>query len=338
MAVVALANIYNPVTFGRRSQEAQLQLNRFINSGIAVTDPLLSQQISQGGQTGEITNFNGLSITEPNYSSDVPATKSTPDNISNAVCRFRAAQRNKSWSTMDLARELALQDPVGAITGRIGAFWKNDDEQRIMSSLIGILADNVANAGGDMVINVATDAVGSAVAAEQIGGDRVIDGLQTLGDHKDTLTTLAIHSKIHARLQKQNLIQFIRNSDNNLITESYMGKRLIVDDSLPAVMGTNRITYTCIMFGPGAIGYAPGQVLNPSEIQRQPDAGNGGGQDIIFSRVNNVWMPYGFDFKSATLTGIAGVQANYADLKLAANWTRKWGRKNIPIAFIKVND
>ena len=30
--------------------------------------------------------------------------------------------------------------------------------------------------------------------------------------------------------------------------------------------------------------------------------------------------------------------ANYADLILAANWNRIWSRKNIPLAFIKVND
>jgi hypothetical protein len=338
MAVVALANIYNPVTFGRRTQEAQLQLNRFLNSGIAVNDPLLARQIAQGGNAGVVTSYNALTIGEPNYSSDAPGTTSTPDNISNRTMRFRSAQRNKSWSTMDVARELALEDPVGAITGRMGAFWANDDEQRLLAAFQGILADNVANFSSDMLVNVATDSVSAITDAERIGGDRVIDGLQTMGDHKDSLTTIVLHSKIHARLQKQNLISVVRNSEGVIQFETYLGKRIIVDDSMPAVAGTNRITYTCIMFGPGAVGYAPGQVLVPSEIQRIANAGNGGGQDIIHSRVHNVWAPYGFDFTSTTLTGVSGVQANYADLKLAANWSRKDQRKNVPIAFIKVND
>lgn len=339
MAVVALANIYNPVTFGRRAQEAQTTLNRFLRSGVAVNDPQLAAQIAQGGNTGELSNYGMLATGEPNYASDNPATLSTPANIGTSLCKFRSAQRNKSWSTMDVARELALADPVGAITGRIGNYWRCDDEQRLLSSLLGILADNVANDASDMVINIATDANSAVTSAEQIGANAVIDGLQTLGDHKDSLTTLAIHSKIHARLQKQNLITFVKNSEGDIGFETYLGKRLIIDDTLPAVMGSYRMTYTSIMFGAGAVAYAPGQVLTPSEIQRIANAGNGSGQDIIHSRVHNVWQPYGFSFTSNTLSsGATPAIATYADLKLAANWDRMVARKNVPIAFIKTND
>jgi hypothetical protein len=94
------------------------------------------------------------------------------------------------------------------------------------------------------------------------------------------------------------------------------------------------------MFGGAAIGTANGQVLQPSELFRKPSAGNGGGQTEIYSRVNNVWHPYGFAFQSNTLTGGAASCrfASYADLKLAVNWNRVWQRKNIPVAFLKVND
>ena len=340
MAVVQIADIYNPVTFARRAQQAQLELNRFIQSGVAIEDPELTAQMSVGGHMGELTNMGKLAITEPNYSSDNSAALSTPANIAKELMKWRGAARNQSWSTMDLARELALQDPVGAITGRIGVFWKNDDEKRIINSLVGIVASNIANNSGDMCVTVGTDANSAVTDAERISGNTFIDVLQTLGDHKDAITTLAVHSVVHARLQKQNLIQFVRNSDNNIMFETYMGKRLIVDDSLPAIMGTYRMMYTCVAFGPGAIGRGNGRVLNPSEMQRKPDAGNGGGQDIIYSRVHNAWHPYGFSFTSTTLNGGDATCrfANYSDLKLAANWTRVWSRKNIPLAFIRVND
>jgi len=35
MAVVQITDIYNPKTFGRRAQEAQTALNRFLQSGVA---------------------------------------------------------------------------------------------------------------------------------------------------------------------------------------------------------------------------------------------------------------------------------------------------------------
>lgn len=339
MATTQITNIYNPKTFARRAQEAQIALNRFLRSGVAVMDAALQAQIAQGGNIGELTNFNPLTLDEPNYSNDDPALKSTPANVSSGLQRFRVYARNKSWSTMDLARELALTDPVGAITGRIGAYWAKDDEQRLINSLLGILADNVANDGGDMVIDVATDGAAAVGDAERIGGERVIDALQTLGDHKDSVTTLAIHSAIHARLQKQQLIDYIRDADNNIMFETYMGKRLIVDDSLPAVAGANRVTYTCMLFAPGIVATANGKVMVPSELDRIPDAGTGGGQDVIYSRISNVWHPVGFDFTSTTLTTVGNApHATYAQLRLAANWDRKFQRKNIPLAFIKVND
>jgi hypothetical protein len=340
MATVQIADIYNPLTFGRRAQQAQLQLNRFLASGVAVQDPLIAQQIAQGGHLGEITNFGKLAVSEPNYSSDDPSQNSTPANISSELQQFRASARNQSWSTMDLARELALQDPVAAITGRIGAYWATDDEQRLISSLLGVLADNEANDAEDMVIDVATDSASAVTDDERIGGERVLDALQTLGDHKASITTMAMHSAIHTRLQKQNLIQYIRDADNNVMFETYMGKRLVIDDSLPAVAGSNRITYTCMLFAPGVFGTASGRVLIPSEMFRAPSAGNGGGQDTLFSRINNVWHPYGFTFTSNTVTGGAASLRfpTYANLKVAANWNRVHSRKNIPLAFIKVND
>lgn len=335
MAVVSLSEVYNPLTFGRRTQEAQTRLNRFIASGIVVADPQMQAQLATGGNIGELTQFNPLTVDEPNYSNDVPGDTTTPSNIANKTMRFRSAQRNKSWSTMDLARELALEDPVGAITGRVGHYWAADDEKRLINSCLGVLADNVANDGGDMQINVATDLVAAVTDDERIGGERVIDAMQTLGDHKNSLTVLAIHSQIHARLQKQQLITYVRDADNNIMFETYLGKRLIVDDSLPAVAGTNRITYTCIMFGPGVFGRANGKVLVPSEIEREASAGNGGGQDIMHSRVHNAFHPLGFSFLSGS---VAGQSATYAELAAAANWDRKVDRKLIPMVFIKVND
>lgn len=335
-AVVAISDIYNPVTFGRRIQQAQLELNRFLRSGIAVSDPLIANQISQGGNTGEVSNLAKLATGEPGYSTDNPASSSTPANISSELQKFRLAARNKSWSTMDLARELALIDPVGGITGRIGSYWATDDEQRLISSLLGVLADNIANDSSDMVIDVATDDAAAVTDNERISSTRTIDALQTMGDHKSSLTAMAMHSAIHTRLQKQNLISYIRDADNNIMFETYMGKQLIIDDSLPAVAGSNRITYTSVLFAPGAVGTANGRVMVPSEMLRVPAAGDGGGQDIIFSRVSNVWHPYGFSFLSTTIT--SSLYATYAQLKLAGNWNRVHSRKNIPIAFLKTND
>lgn len=335
MATTQLADIYNPLTFGRKIQLAQLELNKFISSGVVIDDSAVQAQLSQGGNLGELAGLNPLTIDEPNYSSDDPGATSTPAKIDSNLQRYRLASMNKSWSTMDLARELALVDPVGGITGRIGKYWATNDEKRVIQSSLGILADNVANDSGDMLFSVATDAVGAVTDAERISADVVIDGEATLGDHAENLSAIAMHSSIYHRLRKQQLITFIQPANTNVRIPTYLGLTVIYDDSMPAVMGTNRITYTCILYARGVFAHAAGKVAKPSELEREASAGNGGGQDIIHSRRNELYHPMGFSFLSAS---VAGQSASQAELEDATNWNRIWSRKHVPMAFLQVND
>lgn len=335
MATTRLSDIYNPLTFARRSQEAQLELNKFINSGILVSDAMLQDQIGAGGNIGELTNYNPLGTPEPNYSNDDPAVNSTPQKVDSVKMRFRLANQNQSWSVMDLSRDLALEDPVGAITSRIGQYWATVNERRLIRSCLGILADNVANDSGDMVVNVATDAAGAVTDAERISADVVLDAKQTMGDHAGSLAAIAMHSVIFTRLQKQNLIVYIPNARGEIVIPTYLNYTVVVDDSLPAVMGTNRVTYTCILFGRGQWGWANGRVETPSERLRKPDAGNGGGEERIYSRRSDLIHPFGFSFTS---NSVAGQSATLTELATAANWDRVHDRKHIPLAFLQVND
>ncbi len=334
MATVQIADIYNPLTFAAGVQEAQTEKNAFIASGVIVRDSQLEAQMSAGGNIGEIPFFQPLGVGEPNYSTDNPGSFSTPNKIGSTKQVFRTAPRNNSWSTMDLARELALQDPLGAITNRIGHYWATDDQSRVIRSCRGMLADNIANDGGDMLFSVATDSSSAITDAERISAEVTIDGDQTLGDAQGNLVAMAVHSVIYARLRKQNLIDFLPISDQGEKIPFYLGKRLIVDDSLPAVPGSNRITYTSILFSAGALLIGNARVMVPSEMDRLPSAGDGGGQDVIHSRVHNCIHPNGFSFTSAS---VAGQSANYGELILAANWDRRVARKNVGIAFLNTN-
>lgn len=335
MATTRLAQIYNPLTFGRRAQLAQIQLNRFLGAGIIASDAEMQSQIAVGGNIGELAQFNALGTNEPNYSSDDPAVFSTPKNITGLKMRFRGAAMNESWSTMDLARELALIDPLGAITNRVGAFWAQNAEQRLIYSCRGILADNIANDASDMLIDLSIDTTDPVdPETNLISGEGVIDAAQTMGDRSFQVTAIAMHSKPFSKLQKDKLIEYVQDATVDIQIPTYLGKRVIVDDSMPVVMGTNKLIYTSILFGGAIFGEAKGKVLVPSEMKRDPDAGNGGGQDTIFSRVHEFLHPMGFDFTSAS---VAGQSATYAELATAANWDRKVNRKLIPMAFLKTN-
>jgi len=334
MATVQIADVYNPLTFSQFEQESQVELNRFLASGVAVNNPQINAMAATGGNIGELPFYKPLGTAEPNYSTDNPAVNSTPQNVTDDKMVFRLASQNQSWSTMDLAVELALEDPTMAITDRIGAYWATNNERRVIQSLMGVLADNVANDSGDMVNNIATDDAGAPTAAELISADAIIDTVQTMGDHGEDLGVIAMHSVPYRNLQKQNLIDFIPNARGEVNIPTYQGKMVVVDDSLPAVAGVNRVTYTSILFTRGAManGFAP--TKTPSELDREPSAGNGGGEEILYSRRADIFHPLGFTFTSSS---VAGQSATQAELALAVNWDRVWERKNTGIAFLQTN-
>lgn len=335
MATVQLADIYDAKIFNPAMQEASVELDRFVQAGILTSDPVVDAAADAPGKIGDLPFYFGLTHDEPNYSSDDPATNSTPAKISSETQIWRKAMMNKSWSTMDLSRELAVQDPLAAIVNRVGGYWASVRQRRLIQTCLGVLADNVANDSGDMLYSIATDAAGAPTAAEKISGEAVIMAGLTMGDHAANLGAIAMHSVVYSSLQVQNLIEFISPlSDSKVRIPTYLGMTVIVDDMLPAVAGTNRITYTSILFAPGAFSLGIGTPPVPSEYEREPSAGNGGGQDIIHTRKTEIIHPNGFAFTGSP----AADSATEAELAAATSWNRVYeNRKNIPVAFLQTN-
>ena len=341
MAEVQLADVYNPLVFNAAVQEKAIELNAFLASGVIVTDPRITLLAQGPGNIGDLPFFAGLvnpqadGTNEPDYVTDVSANKSTPAKITSALMVWRKAMMHKSWSTMDLARELALIDPMGAITGRIGQYWAVNNQQRLIRSAMGVLADNVANDAGDMLYSVATDDVAAVAAAEKISPDAVITAKATLGDAAGSLVAIAMHSVIFAELQRQEVIIYEKAAGTNIKFPTYLGYVVVEDDSMPAVAGVNRITYTTVLFSAAAFAQGTGTPTVPSEITRDATAGVGGGQDIIHSRATEIIHPAGFAFLSAS---VAGQSPTFAELEAAANWNRVYAeRKNIGIAYLQTN-
>ena len=337
MATTQIADIYNPLVFARLTSEAQINTNAFIQSGIMTNDPSLAAMAAVGGNVGEMTGYAPMINNEPRYASDVPGTTVTHKNVTSVEMKYRKYYANQSWSFMELAEMINLKqgmDPIAAMNDRLGQYWATFNERRVINSSLGVLADSVANHGSDMLITVATDAAGAVTAAERISADLVLDAKQTLGDHSGQLNAIAMHSVIYTQLQKENLIEFIPDSRGEIMIPTYLGYRVIQDDSMPAVAGTNRITYTTVLFAAGSFGYADVPQKRASSLDFDEQAGNGSGEDVIYSRQGGIIQPMGYSFN---LTIAAGGSATYAQLAAAASWGRVWDRKNIPMAFLQTN-
>lgn len=334
MAATQITDIYNPLVFDPAVDEAAIEKNRLLGAGVLRANPMIDDMASQGGNIGEMPFFGPLATTEPEYVDDDPAHLGTPAKITGKKMIYRIAKMHKAWSTMDVARELALKDPLAAITSMVGGYWATQMQRRVIQSAMGVLADNIAADSSDMLKKISTDDAGAITDGERISADAVLDAAQTMGDAKEVLAAIAMHSVVYTRLQKQNLIDYVPTSDSKVNIPYYLGKLVIVDDGLPATAGVNRITYTTILFAQGAFDFGNGRVLRPSEPERIANAGYGGGQDIIHTRKSVIIHPVGTAFISGN---VAALSATQAELALAANWNRVMDRKNVGIAFLQTN-
>jgi hypothetical protein len=237
---------------------------------------------------------------------------------------------------MDFAQELTLRelDPLGAITRKVGGYWATQEERRLIYQARGIVADNMTTDNGDMLVDIYSD-IATPGDENLISAEAILDARQTAGDHQMMFTAIAMHSVVFNRLNKQNLIDFIPNSEGVIDFPSYLNMVVVVDDSLAPIAGTNAPEYTTILFAQGAFGYGIGRTEVPSEMFRKPDSGNGGGEDIIHTRRNPLIHPQGFAFTSVNV--VSGNTATLAELAMADNWDRVINRKNAGLAFLRSN-
>lgn len=313
----------------------------FFDAGVAVRSPLIDGLASGAGRIHTVPFWKDLDASEePNYSTDATADVATPQKVVAGEQIARTAFLNQGYSSADLAAELAGSDPMQRVRNRFGTYWMRQWQRRVIASLEGVLADNVANDGSDMVNNVA-GATNADVATGTLFSRSAFTGAAfTSGDHFDDYSAIAVHSVVYKRMVDNDDIEFIPDSQGQLTIPTFMGRRVIVDDGLPftPAAGTGGIdaaaTYTSILFAGGAIGYGAGTARTPVEIERKAAQGNGGGIETLWERNQWIIHPFGFQFTSTTVTGQSPTWAN---LRLAANWSRVVERKNVPVSFLVTN-
>ncbi len=176
------------------------------------------------------------------------------------------------------------------------------------------------------VVTANTHDISSLVGdAGNIDGISFIDATQKLGELKDQVVGMAMHSAVEASLAKRDLIETIRDSEGSIVMRTFMGKRVIVDDALTALSGDIYETY---IFGPGAVGWGEGSPKVPSETER--NALVNGGQEYLVSRRHFVLHPRGISWDP--ISGVPSKQTpSDAELTDTNNWSQVYDDKNIRI-------
>lgn len=324
MATTQIADIVVPAEFTAYLVQDSIEKSALVQSGIVARNAAIDDQLKAGADSFAVPFWKDLPDDEANIVSDDPAAMAAPRKLGTGKQVVRKAFLHSSWSAMNLASELSGSDALARIQTRASAYWGRQAQRRLIASLNGILLGNVASNAGDMVLDISA----GTGAASKFSAAAVIDACGTLGDGMNGMTAIAMHSDTYRAALKADLIATLPDSAGGFI-QTFRGLAIVVDDLLPVTAGA----YTTVLFGAGAVGYGltEPRIAAGTEIENIPGAGNGGGQQVLHSRVNLAMHPLGFSWKEVT---VLGDSPTMAELALPANWSRVTERKNAPMAFL----
>jgi hypothetical protein len=337
-----LNEVINTVVYNDLPSQDSPEKTAFYESGIVVQNSLLDAVASQPGFTCDLPYWRDLNeATAPNLSNATIAAVAVPDLLDQGHQIGRKAFLNQGWSVMDLASEIAMgaEKAMERIKARTDRYWTRQWQRRLIATANGLLVDNVAANNSDMVINVAAALNGNVNAGTVFSRSNFTSAAFTLGDAVDGIGLIAVHSVVYKRMIDNGDIIMIRPQDGTMDVPTYLGKRVIVDDSMPVVpaagpgAGDAAPQYTSILFGTGAFGYGDGLPEVPVEVERSARTGNGAGQETLW--VRKTWILHPFGYQAVGVP--AAVSYSIAELQLAATWTRVVPRKHVPIAFLVTN-
>lgn len=336
-----ISDVVVPEIFTPYAQQITEEKARIIQSGAAVRDATIDGLLAGGGLTFNVPSWKDLDNDEERVSTDtIPAgyTGGTadpdPKKIQTATEIAVRLSRNQSWSSTDLTAVLAGADPMGAIGDRVGYYWSRRMQAAFIATMLGIFADNdAAPSGGDTHVqgDLTNDVSGVSYSpgVTDFTAEAFLDAALTMGDSQDDLTMVMVHSVVYNRMQKNNLIDFIPDARGEVMIPTFLGHEVIIDDGLPASGGV----YQTWLFGPGAIRLGVGTPAVPTEVERFPGAGNGGGAETLYNRVEWCFHPVGHAYAGTAPNGGPSNASTSNNLANAASWRRVFPeRKQIKIA------
>lgn len=310
MPITRIADVIVPQIFNPYVIQRTAELSALVQSGVVVPNPELDRLALAGGKTINMPYWNDLTGDDEVLSDNGALT---PQKITAGQDIAVLLMRGKAWSANDLAKALSGDDPMAAIGDLVAAYWARMEQKTLISTLGGAMG--AASMTGNVL-----DISGETEAMDQlINGDAFLDATQKLGDAKDRLVAVGMHSATETYLAKLNLIEYVRESEASPRVPYYMNKRVIVDDTMPVTAGV----YTTYLFGQGAIGRGEGSAPVPTETDRDSLAGD----DILINRRHFILHPRGIAWTGSA----AGASPTNVELATTSNWTRQYENKNIRI-------
>lgn len=332
--VTQITDIVVPEIFSPYVQQMTQEKSRLIRSGAITVDNRLNAVLAGGGLTFNEPSFKDLDNDADNVSTDNPSSSSSPNKIGTSTEIQVRLSRNNSWSSMDLSEALAGTDPASAIANRVADYWVRRHQAAFVATINGMFANNATvtdsyHAQNDMTHDISGASYTAGVT--DFSAEAFIDATATMGDSMEDLTMVMMHSLVYARALKNNLIDFVSDSVNGNAVRipTFLGREIVVDDGVPRTSGV----FNTWLFGLGSVRAGLGLPKVPTEMDRLPAAGDGGGQEVLFNRTEWILHPVGHAYVGTAPNGGPGNGTGSNMLNNAASWRRVFPeRKQIRVA------
>lgn len=215
--------------------------------------------------------------------------------------------RKYSFATNELADYLTLADPELEVAKFTASFWRRQMNKSLIKVLTGSMA---TSAMSNMVYNISTS--GTIASENRLTPTTLLTAIQNKFGAAFKAAGLLVHSNLYKSLVSQNVISYVRTSNSSVLTPTFMGIQLYVDDLLTA--GSNS-TYTSFMLGEKSIVTADAKEDTPFAIVTD---GTVPTRQYLVMKKRFIRQPYGLSFNS---TSIGGTSPTDAELAASMNWT-----------------
>lgn len=308
---IVVPDVFNPYVIERTAE-----LSAFYQSGIISRNAELDRLASAGGKLINMPFWQDLDGDDEVLSDSSALTVGKIEGDKDVAALLA---RGRAWSVNDLAKALSGDDPMAAIGDLVADYWARRMQAVLISSLDGVFADATMS---DLIHDIKAE---SGADDRKISANNTIDAVYKMGDSAEKLTGFAMHSAVVGYLAKEDLIDYLPDSQGRPTVPTYLGKQVVVDDSLPKTddggYSTND-SYVTYIFGSGAFGWGEGGAPVPVEFDRDSLASD----DIMIHRRHFLLHPRGVAFQNHT---VSGETPTNAELENAVNWARVYELKNV---------
>lgn len=201
--ITRIADVIQPEVFNPYVIQRTMELSALIQSGIVENTEEFDRLASGPNTLVNMPFWNDLTG-DSEVMKDNGAL--TPSKIGSDKDAARKHGRAKAWGANGLSALLSGDDPMRAIGDLVADYWQRDMQKILLATLDGIFKSASMT---DLVHDISGEDGNKAL----ITGESFIDAVQKLGDAKELLTGVMMHSAVEAYLAKRQLIEYVQEAD-----------------------------------------------------------------------------------------------------------------------------